>query len=72
LPLNLNSTIMKQVVDVLEKAITRTRKSPHEIINTLSNLHPELLFTPEDWEQLSQETKDGIINRVRKTLESLT
>ncbi|MBP2653564.1 MAG: hypothetical protein H6Q73_1133 [Firmicutes bacterium] len=66
----LNSKIMGLVIDELEKAVTRTGKSIHDITNTLSSMHPEILFSPEDWDRLLQKTKDGIINKIRKTLES--
>jgi len=70
LALNINSKIMGPVVDELNRTVARTGKSPHEIANTLSILHPEILFTPEDWEQLPPKTQTGIINRIRTTLES--
>jgi len=70
LALNLNSKIMGLVVDELDRTVTRTGKSPREITNTLSALHPEILFNFEDWDHLPYKAKDGIINRIRKTLES--
>jgi hypothetical protein len=70
LPFNLK--IMRLVVDEIERAGARTGKSFDDITNTLTNLHPEILFTPEDWDRLPQETKDGIINRIIRTLESFT
>ena len=70
--LNLNRKIMRLVVDELERVVARTGRSFHDITNTLANLHPEILFTSEDWERLPSETKDGIINRIIKTLESFT
>ncbi|MBP2653334.1 MAG: hypothetical protein H6Q73_903 [Firmicutes bacterium] len=72
MPLNLNTKIMSLVVDEIERTITRTGKSFRDISNTLSSLHPEILFTPEDWEQLPQDTQDGIIHRIKKTLGSLS
>ena len=61
---------MGLVVDEIDKTIARTGKSHHEITNTLSNLHPEILFNFENWDQLPSKAKNGIINKIRKTLAS--
>ncbi|MBP2651269.1 MAG: hypothetical protein H6Q74_2094 [Firmicutes bacterium] len=68
--LTLNSKIMGFLIDELGRTVSRTGKSPQEITMTLSTLHPEILFNFEDWDQLPYKTKDAIISRIKKTLES--
>jgi len=72
LALNINSKIMGLVVEQLNRTATRTGKSFHDITNSLSVFHPEILFTSEDWDQLPYKAKDGIVSRIIKTLESMT
>jgi len=69
--LELNSKIMGLVVEELTRAVSRTGKSFHDITNHLSTLYPETLFTIEDWDNLPEQAKEGIIHRISKAIESL-
>jgi len=70
--MHLNKTIMNSILDEIDRTISRAGKSHDEVITILLSLHPEITFSPDDWNQLSSEAQTGIITRIRKTLESFS
>jgi len=64
--------IMHLLFDNIDNAIARTGKSPQQIINNLTTLHPEITLSQQEWNELHQETKNDIISRIRRTLESMS
>lgn len=64
----LNKAITFQLVEEIGLAISHSGKSRDEIFNTLVLQHPEITYSKEDWENFSRETKDSIINRIKRTL----
>jgi hypothetical protein len=67
----LNKEIVFQLVEEFDLALSNSRKSRDEIFNTLVSQNPEITCSSDEWEDFSQDIKDSIINRVKKTLSSM-
>jgi hypothetical protein len=69
--LDFNKAIMFQLVGEIGEAVSHSGKSRDEILNILVQYNPELRYTKKDWENFNQETKNNIINRMVRTLNSI-
>lgn len=69
--LKLNKAIMFQLVAELFEAVSRSGKSRDKILREIANSHPEITYTSEEWEPIPDAAKEKIIDRVRRTLNSI-
>ena len=67
----LNKKLIFSLVTELEESASRTKNSIRRTIDSLANMHPEIMFSREELDQLSPEIQDGIIKRIRRTLKSM-
>jgi len=67
-----NKAIMQLIIGDLYQAASKSGNTANEIFNTLAEVHPEITFSQEEWDQLSQENKDTIIVELRNMLASLS
>jgi hypothetical protein len=67
----LNKEIIFQLIEEFDIALSRSRKSRDEIFSTLVLQNPEITCTSEEWDNFSQEIRDSIISRVKKTLTAM-
>lgn len=70
--LKLNKLVMFSLVSELLDATTRSGKSRDKILRDLANSHPEITYTPDEWEHIPDDTKEKILDRIRKTLNAVS
>ncbi|MBP2643658.1 MAG: hypothetical protein H6Q67_1545 [Firmicutes bacterium] len=68
----LTKSIIFSLSEEFEKAVFRSRKRPRDIIRALPTLHPEVFSNPNEWVNLNQNTRNVILTRIRRTLNSLS
>lgn len=66
--IKLNKEIVSQLFGEFDFAFTHSKKSRDEILRELISQNPEIIYSSEDWLHLSQETKNSIIFRIKKSL----
>lgn len=67
----LNKEIVFQLIEEFDLALANSRKSRDEIFSTLVMQNPEITCSSDEWDNFSQDIKESIISRVRKTLSNM-
>jgi hypothetical protein len=67
----LNKEIVFQLIEEFDLALSNSRKGRDEIFSTLVLQNPEITCSSDEWDNFSQDIKESIINRVKKTLSNM-
>jgi len=67
----LNNDVVNLLAGEIDQTVFRSGKSIREIINIITTSHPEIAFLDRDWSQLNEITRTAILERVKRTLESI-
>jgi hypothetical protein len=66
----LNNDVLNVIAGEIEQTVFRSGKSIREIINIITTSHPEISLD-QDWTQLNEKIRAAILERVKRTLESI-
>jgi hypothetical protein len=64
-------SVLKLLVQEIDKAAFRAEVSFGVVLNALLQSHPEIAMTEEEWNRLSEETQTTTIEKVKSTLLSI-
>jgi hypothetical protein len=64
-------SVLKLLVQEIDKAAFQTEVAFGVVFNAIITAHPEIAVSDEEWNQLNEETKAAIIERVKQTLKTI-
>lgn len=64
-------SVLKLLVQEIDKAAFRAEANFGTVLTALIESHPEIAVTEEEWSKISEETQAAIIERAKKTLSSI-